>query len=212
MKNKLVGHGGAARLFKGLLAIVLVLGVMPANLSLPAQAFAATTTVETTAELQTAVSGATEDTVITLGDSYPLTSGTVALTVNHDYNVTIDGGGKTLGITGTGRHFTIDSSGGHAGSVTFENITFQGNGTLGADGRPVYTAFGGGVAVTDNKDVGIDLTFDNVVFNDNRAGQGSSHGGAVYLSRNINATFRNSSFNRNASPENGGAIATIAMV
>lgn len=72
-------------------------------------------------DLQAAIDAATEDTVITLGDGFPLTlPSTVNLTSNSDFAITIDGAGKTLLPPASGRHFKVTVNG--AGSFTMRNM------------------------------------------------------------------------------------------
>jgi uncharacterized repeat protein (TIGR02543 family) len=86
----------------------------------PAQAVAAVT-VETVADLQTAVSGATEDTVITLGATFPQTLPSV-ITLNNSsgFAVEIDGAGAVLTPAAGVRHMVVNAS---AGSLTIRNLT-----------------------------------------------------------------------------------------
>lgn len=97
------------------------------------------------AELQTAVSTATEDITITLDPSFPaaLTS-LVTLTQSTPFNVTIDGGGKTLTPFAGQRHIQINAS---SGSIALKNLVFaQAAGDVSAKGIGINQT--GAAAVT----------------------------------------------------------------
>lgn len=91
---------------------------------IPAVAEAATeVTVDTVAELQTAVSGATEDITVYLGEDFPATlPSTTALNSGSGFDVVVDGLGKHLYAGASGRHMNLTVSGG--GSFTLQNLTF----------------------------------------------------------------------------------------
>ncbi len=92
---------------------------------------AAAVEVNTIAELQSNVSGATGDLIIQLGDNFPreLTN-VISLTLNNDANVTIVGGSKTdlmtIKQTANTKHFNLADSSSTAANIEFKNIEFVG--------------------------------------------------------------------------------------
>lgn len=137
--------------------------------------------VEDVGGLQAAIDAAVEDTVITLGGSFPSTLPTqVNLTSNSDFSITIDGAGKTLLPPPSGRHFNVTVSG--AGSFAMRNMTLT---TTSGD-----TTTHGGLTVTQQGSAAVelsDLDFLNI------------RGGALALRGNGTgqATITNSTFEGN---------------
>lgn len=111
-------HVGIASATLGALAVG-ALGIVV----LPAAAHAADlVTVNTVAELQNAVSSASGDTTILLGDGFPQTlPNGIVLTSASAFAIEIDGAGKTLYPAATGRHITANVSG--AGTFALKNLT-----------------------------------------------------------------------------------------
>ncbi|MBP2100442.1 MucBP domain-containing protein [Enterococcus rivorum] len=149
---------------------------------------AASTTIDTVADLQTALSGASEGDTITLGDNFTTNiTATMTLTVPN-VNVTIDGNGKTLTTSNNIRLLTIAGNG--TGSIRLTNITLSG-------------ANGGSGATTTQTGKAI---FDNVVFDSFATG---GDGSALHVGGNqteiVNSTFSNNI--NSATGYSGGAIA-----
>ncbi|TQM66093.1 putative repeat protein (TIGR02543 family) [Klugiella xanthotipulae] len=152
--------------------IVMIVGiVVPGH----AARAASSVTVNTVAELQSAVSGAVEDTTITLGNSFPQTlPGAVTLNLAAPVAVRIDGSGMTLYPAATGRHLTVTTSG--SSSLRLENLTFA----LPAGS----TATNGGVYVTQQGTSTVALSdLDFVGLKTTALGFGGSGTGKLSLTR-----------------------------
>ena len=159
-------------------------------------------TVSTPEDLKTAMESASEDTLILLDTSFPtVLPAVITVNVSHSYNVTVDGQGIELFATGSAKHFNITSTG--AGIISFTNIHFIGNSTIGGDGRPTQGgAFnGGGVNVTNSAANATGAYhFNNVEFK-------LISGGALRVGYATRITIDNATFDSNSvSGYNGGAI------
>ncbi len=177
-----------------LIAIILCSGM----------AWAAPAEVNSIADLQSNVSGASGDTVIVLGDSLRTIDQTITLNVPSGANVTIQGGTGsglfTMNQTAETKHFNVIG----AGNITFENIEFVGN--------------------IKESDLNGDGSFKNGTFNSHKKGGGINLGsytgeivvencsftkiaGGAFAGKAGKITFEKTSFLSNANP--WGAAITI---
>lgn len=162
-------------------------------------------TVDTVADLQSAVNGAADGDVITLGSAFPISlTGSIALTPPTGISITIDCQNKTF--TSTSNVFTISGNGGLI--ITKFNISA---------GTGAISLGTGKVSVTDSTFIGLtgsaisggnntDVTIDNCLFKGNKAYCGA----AISCAYSCDYKITNSSFIENDGNNggyNGGAIA-----
>lgn len=167
-------------------------------------ALAAPVEVNSVADLQSNVSGASGETVIVLGESFGTLDQTITLNVPAGANVTVQGGAGsglfTMNQTATSKHFNVIG----AGNITFKNIEFTGNikeSDLNSDG-----SFKEGVASSLKNGGGVNLgsytgeiVFENCSFKQIAGGAFTGKAGKI--------TFEKTSFLSNANY--WGAAVTI---